>query len=420
MKKTEKVAAWMAVTVALWGGWAWGAVGVTNVTVQQRYPWNGLVDIDYEVVCDDPEADVYVMPQGFDGDLGQVVPMANLSGDGVNAPVKAGKHRMTWDMGIGNKDFHSSAFSVKFTAISGVHQYLVVDMSEGLGGAYSMSWLDAVPDGGWTDEYKTTKLVMRLIMPGTFTMGSPEAETGRGSDEIQHVVTLTKPYYIGVFEVTQKQWELVVGTTPANYKGDARPVERVRYGDIRGTGVGTNWPSNGKVNAGSFMGVLRAKTGLTFDLPTEAQWEYACRAGTTTMLNSGKNLTGTDKCANLAEVGRYTSNYSDAKGGYSQHTKVGSYLPNAWGLYDMHGNVWEFCLDWYGNYGTEEGMDPAGAGSGTFRVLRGGSWKESAKACRSARRDNQRPDTTYRECSSYTSSASTYDVGFRLVCSAGP
>lgn len=402
MKKKEKVAVWMAVMVALWGSWAWGAVGVTNVTVQQRYPWNGLVDIDYEVVCDDPEADVYVQPEGYDGDLGKVVPMANLSGDGVNAPVKAGKHRMTWDMGIGNKDFHSSAFSVKFTAISGVHQYLVVDMSEGLGGAYSMSWLDAVPDGGWTDEYKTTKLVMRLIMPGTFTMGSPESETGRGSDETQHVVTLTKPFYIGVFEVTQKQWELVVGTTPAYYKGDARPLEQVNFNTIRG----------------SFLPPIQAKTGLAFELPTEAQWEYACRAGTTTMLNSGKNLLGVDKCANLAEVGRYTSNTGDGKGGNKEHTKVGSYLPNAWGLYDMHGNVWEFCSDWYGSYETGEVTDPVGAESGTLRVIRGGSWREASRACRSARRDKQNlTDTTYRNDG--VNWWWSPDFGFRLVCPAG-
>ncbi len=390
--KTGWMAA-LAAAVALWAGMAWGAVGVTNVTVQQRYPWNGLVDIDYEVVCDDATADVYVMPTGYDGDLGKVVMMSNLSGEGVNGPVKAGKHRMTWDMGSGNKDFHSSAFSVKFTAVSGVPQYLVVDMGNGLNGTWTVSQLEEVPEGGWTDEYKTTKLVLKIIPPGTFMMGSPEAEGGRNANEVQHAVTLTKPFYMGVFEVTQKQWQLALDTWPSGFTGNARPVENVSYNTIRD----------------SFLPVVRAKTGLAFDLPTEAQWEYACRAGTGTAFNNGKPLTGLTSCANLAEVGRYASNQSDGKGGYtSYHTKVGSYLPNAWGLYDMHGNVCEWCLDWYGDYASGAATDPAGPSSGSGRVLRGGSWGNGARSCRSAQR--------------YSYSPSSYDYrsyGFRLACSAG-
>ena len=144
---------------------------------------------------------------------------------------------------------------------------------------------------------------------------------------------------------------------------------------IRGTSAtaGGGWPEYGHaVDEDSFMGRIRAKTGLMFDLPTEAQWEYACRAGTTTALNSGKNLlvkTGED--ANLNEVGRYDSNLNDGKGGYSEHTKVGSYLPNAWGLYDMHGNVEEWCLDIRGD-------DPK------YHALRGGSYYDSAELCRSS------------------------------------
>ena len=140
----------------------------------------------------------------------------------------------------------------------------------------------------------------------------------------------------------------------------------------------------------SFFYVLRAKTSLLFDLPTEAQWEYACRAGTSTALNSGKNLTGTQSCSNMAELGRYYYNLNDGKGGYSQHTKVGSYLPNVWGLYDMHGNVWEWCLDWWGasTSSTAAVMDPVGSNAGSARVIRGGDWNSSSSAggCRSASR----------------------------------
>ena len=181
-------------------------------------------------------------------------------------------------------------------------------------------------------------------------MGSPQDEVGRrSSDMASHQVTITDIFYIGVFECTQKQWELVMGNIPSNKKGDCRPVEQVSYSMIRGSGekAGAGWPEYGHtVDATSFMGKLQAKTGLTFDLPTEAQREYACRAGTTTALYSGKNLTNSNEDAATSELARYRYNQSDGKGGYtSGHTKVGSYLPNAWGLFDMYGNADEWCLD---------------------------------------------------------------------------
>jgi formylglycine-generating enzyme required for sulfatase activity len=393
----------LAVAVALWAGMAWGAVGVTNVTVQQRYPWNGLVDIDYEVVCDDADADVYVMPTGYDRDLNMAVPMVKLSGDGASGPVKPGKHRMTWDMGNDRRDFHSSDFSVQMRAFTGTQQYLVVDMSGGKTGTWTVSGLDAVPEGGWTDEYKTKKMVLRLIMPGTFTMGSPEDELGRDGGEIQHEVTLTRPYFIGVFEVTGGQYYYVTSSGSSSTDPTSRS-----YNDIRGTSAGANWPASSAVDASSFLGIMREKTGLSFDLPTEAQWEYACRAGTTTALNSGKNITATDACPNVAEVARYY--YNGGSAGYSAFAYVGSYRPNAWGLYDMHGNIWEWCLDRTGNYEEGESSDPVGATSGTARILRGGGYHSYAPTCRAAKRSSQSPDR-----SSYG-----YDYyGFRVCCPAG-
>ena len=237
-------------------------------------------------------------------------------------------------------------------------------------------------------------------------MGSPAGEVGRDDDyETQHSVTLTQAFYIGVFELTQKQWSLVMGSNPSSRTGDARPVERVSYNDIRGSSSGAGWPASDAVDASSFLGKLRARApGCAWDLPTEAQWEYACRAGTTTALNSGKSLANTGEDANMAEVGRYYYNKSDGKGGYSEHTTAGSYLPNAWGLYDMHGNVWEWCLDWWqSSLGTSAATDPKGASSGSFRVQRGGSWGYYADRCRSA----------YRCSIDDPSDANAY-LGFRL------
>ena len=168
-------------------------------------------------------------------------------------------------------------------------------------------------------------------------------------------------------------------------------MEYVTYNMLRGENLGASWPDSYEVDEDSFFGKLRAKTGLTFDLPTEAQWEFACRAGTTTALNSGKDLTHEDESSVMDEVGRYRYNQNDGKGGYSQHTTVGSYLPNAWGLYDMHGNVYEWCLDWYNvSYGGNA-VDPKGASVGTNRDQRGGSWNLNPQNCRSAYRSYNTP-----------------------------
>ena len=292
--------------------------------------------------------------------------------------------------------------------------YAVVDLSGGPDATnYPVRYSSVGPNLD-DNTCRTTDLWLRKIPAGTFIMGSPSNEVGRINGEMpQHEVTLTQGFYIGVFECTQKQWELVMGTeSPSLYKWDARPVERVSYDMIRGTSAtaGAGWPTYGhQVDSTSFMGKLQAKTGLVFDLPTEAQWEYACRAGTTTALNSGKNLISTAQDDNMAEVGRYSFNQSDGKGGYSEHTKVGSYLPNVWGLYDMHGNVCEWCLDWYeaSSSSMAAAMDPVGPTSwitGENRVGRGGSWNGGTSGCRSAYRGGGVP------------SSSSSGNGFRVVC----
>ncbi len=302
------------------------------------------------------------------------------------------------------------------TASSSSSTYLVIDLSGGPDATnYPVRYTNDAPDLS-SDTCRTTELWLRRIPAGTFMMGSPEDELGNGMadtyDMAEHLVTISHDFYIGVFEVTQKQWTLIMGDNPSRYTGDTRPVDSVSYNMMRGSGIdaGAGWPVHGhEVNADSFMGKLQSKTGLCMDLPTDAQWEYACRAGSTTALNSGKNLTRTDSCPNMAEVGRYSNNCNDGKGGYSQHTKVGSYLPNAWGLYDMHGNVWERCLDWFSNsYVTPIDCDPTGPNTGSKRINRGGGWNHIACYCRSANRGIDEP--------SYNSvSSRLYDAGFRIA-----
>ena len=254
--------------------------------------------------------------------------------------------------------------------------YCVIDLSDGTSAStYPVTYLAAEPEGGWTDEYKTTKLVMRKIEAGSFKLGG------------SYDVTLTKPFYMGVFEVTQKQYELVTGNKPSKYQGDARPVETMSWNLIRGDSDTYDWPNEREVDGNSFVGLIRAKTGLVIDLPTESQWEYACRAGTESAYNNGG-----DAESDLATLGRYKENRYDGRGGYSQHTKVGSYEPNKWGLYDMHGNVWEWCLDWKTSK-SPSGIDPEGVVSGTSRARRGGGYGSDAATCISTKRFSELPST---------------------------
>jgi formylglycine-generating enzyme required for sulfatase activity len=296
-----------------------------------------------------------------------------------------------------------------YRVVATLGDYMVIDISGGTNAvSYPVTYyrtLADVPGVANSDTYKTTSILMRLIPKGVFLMSSPSGELGRYSNEEQHQVTLTKDFYIGVFEVTQRQWELVMGNRPSDFTNTtyyaSRPVEQVSYYNIRenpnnSDDPAVNWPVNSAVNATSFMGKLRARTGLsTFDLPTDSQWEYACRAGTTTALNTGFNLASTGSDPRMDVVGRY---YYNGGSGYTYNgdtsagtAAAGSYLPNAWGLYDMHGNVWEWCLDGYGTYpGTV--TDPLGAASGSYRVLRGGGWINYASGCRSAMRSYNDPN----------------------------
>ena len=222
----------------------------------------------------------------------------------------------------------------------------------------------------------TNSIGMKLVLipKGTFMMGSPESEQGRNENENQHEVTISKDYYLGVYEVTQAQYEKVMGKNPSRFQGAVvgnenadLPVEQVSW-DV----------------AVEFCKKLsdlpeEKKAGRVYRLPTEAQWEYACRAGSKTAYSFD------DEKGLLPEYGWFNRNSSDRT-----HT-VGLLEPNAWGLYDMHGNVWEWCSDRYGDYPKGAVSDPSGPKEGSIRVLRGGSWRNEAAYCRSANRIGSDP-----------------------------
>ena len=230
------------------------------------------------------------------------------------------------------------------------------------------------------------KLEMKKIPAGSFLMGSPPSETGRGYYETQHRVTLTKDYWLGTFEVTQAQWQAVMGNNPSYFHGDNLPVEQVSWEDVK--------EFCDRLNAFS----AEKPKGYRFDLPTEAQWEYACRAGTMTALNNGRNLTSTiGSCANLDNAAWYDENSNG-----STHP-VGQKEPNAWGLYDMHGNVCEWCRNWLAGDYVDDPEFLRGKPSGSGRVYRGGSWFTTAQSSRSA----------YR--SSYSRGSQGNNLGFRLA-----
>lgn len=233
------------------------------------------------------------------------------------------------------------------------------------------------------------KMELIRIKAGTFTMGSPESGPNHDSSERHHLVTISKDFYMGKYAVTQEQYEAVMGTNPSCFTssqggGPRNPVEQVSWND-----------------AVEFCQKLSAKSGKSIKLPTEAQWEYACRAGTTGPFNFSGPIS-TDK---VNYDGNYTYDGS-AKGEYRHKTTpVGNFQPNRWGLYDMHGNVYQWCTDWYGDYSSTSETDPQGAATGMARVLRGGSWRLSPYSCRSAGRNNLTPD------------AQDLSIGFRIVLS---
>ena len=318
-----------------------------------------------------------------------------LHGD-VNREVEIGTHTITWrpDKSWPGHQVTNATARVCAWAKSSPPDYMAVSLVSDDVNWYTCT--NALPEGIGSDRYRGDILLMRRICrpdAGVWVMGSPSGESGRVADwETLHRVTLTNDYWIGVFEVTQRQWEIIKGTRPAQYKGSFRPVEKVSYDMIRGKEVEFYYPNDPCPD--SFIGILRMKTGLSFDLPSDMQWEYACRAGTSSAFNNGED-------GGLEKLGCFSGNK-----GSGQHRRVGSYLPNLWGLYDMHGNVWEWCLDFFSE--NISGLDgQVNTASARMRVPRGGGWTDGVGLCRSGMRNGVAPSGTYSH------------FGFRLVCPAG-
>ena len=369
----------------------------------------------------------------------------NATGD-VWKKVETGSHTITYHSWPGFKIPANGARAVVTAwALDNTPDYMAVDISAAAQPDTQTYYpaADFVPGGVTNSLYTTTTLLMRKIMAKdvTWTMGSTTLENQNrlAAHEATHQVKLANNYYIGVYEITQSQWSQVATnntTAVANFTTERfmRPMEKVCYNEIRNAANSTtanaayNWPND--PNPSSFLGLLRSKSGLDFDLPSEAQWEFAARAGNGVgYWNDGTPILNANPDANLNLLGRYERNggkvlsgtsYVDpaANCGVTNGTAiVGSYLPNAWGIYDMHGNVWEWCLDWYEDninaHGGAVNIDPSApaktlyGASGANRVGRGGSWIFAAGYCRPAFR------------SYITPSSRVNDYGFRVLCSAG-
>jgi formylglycine-generating enzyme required for sulfatase activity len=371
----------------------------------------------------------------------------SVSGD-VWKKIDAGARKICWKPGRFWRGQSASAARAVVTAwpTDNPPNYLVADLTEGAA-ANSERYYPAVeflPGGLLANkDYRTTRLVMRKISAKgvKWQMGSESSETGyQSKSEKLHTVTMGSSYYIGVFEITQSQYLLAqtngIAATNGFYFGTdcaMRPAENVSYNEIRNSSKSTtavakyNWPND--PNPDSFLGMLRTKTGLKFDLPSDAQWEFACRAGIGSgYWNDGSAIVGENSDANVERLGRtrYNGGFAGSAepaatvGPTNGTAIVGSYAPNAWGLYDMHGNVWEFCLDWYADdvsslTDDKPNINPDDASklrtntatAGTDRVRRGGSWGHEAYRARSAYRLNRTPKDPTRF------------VGFRVALPIG-
>ena len=370
-------------------------VFMTSLSAHQRYPWNGKVDIDFSFTCAVPEAFAFIQFKAS---------YVNANGETVDVPMKtfdqmtlpwctnAGTYRVTWNSTADAPNLVVTNLRYRVTA--NMAKYMVIDLSSGKDGAsWPISYYEDVPSfpgveaGKWDDYHKTTNLVLRLVQPGQYTQAWGDWADSSAHYNA-HAAVLTCPYYLAVFELTQEQHFLMNGSygqSSSIFTGGSRKIRPTTetYANVRGSGLsssdGINWPVTGSdVGPNSLLRRLRDKTGSSlFDLPTESEWEYACRCGgaASGFWNDGSDAgiptstkfnTIVNGNAALESLGRYQHNggmvKTDNGNGACTYTEadkssdeslgtavVGSYRPNAWGLYDMHGNVAEWCNGTWGN-----------------------------------------------------------------------
>lgn len=374
---------------------------VSGITCRQRWPWNGKVDIDYTLNSSSAGAVFSVQFFGKIGD-GEAFNLSTIEGEGQYGIVfGSGQKRVTWDSTkqLGHTvDSNAAKVAIFAEDVTGDATYIVFDLTNN-----SVGFTTTAPSAAAGAISKLSQVWFRRVEAGTFVMGSNSSEPYHedyAASEVEHTVTITKPFYMGVFEFTQKQFETIAGYNPVQmwaYIGDTKPVENVSYDDLRGENVGATWPTytDYRVDATSFFGVFRARFGnqFIFDLPTDAQWEMACRDKGTSdrttsgfwgsgVWNDGSAILGTNPDANLDNLANY-----DGDSSVVPH-EVGTKTPNFIGLYDMHGNVDEMCLDIWAQDISSYTVDPVGPASAwnLFRVIRSGDCTTDPDACRAAYR----------------------------------
>ncbi|MBO7685518.1 MAG: formylglycine-generating enzyme family protein [Kiritimatiellae bacterium] len=386
-----------------------GAATISDVSFRQDRATRAVI-VNYTLSNDGNPA--YVTMEVLDGGLAIASANINIKTatgdisqiDGHAVPDDGETKTITWRPVDDWPGHLMTSASVRITARpAGTPpvQYMYIDLSGGPSAtSYPVLTTYDAPDP--TDvTCISNKLWMRRVEPGTFTQGSPSSEAGRTSNrEAQHQVTLTQPFFAGVFEVTRAQYRLVMGSDPGNGSTPTCPVNNLTLSTLIGQGI--NPAVSNTVAEGTFFAKIREKTGMFFNLPTDAQWEYACRAGTTTPYNVETNATVT-----VDDLAWYKANTPSQK-----VQPVGQKIPNAWGLYDMHGNVFEFCRERLNeNLGTGARTDPLYTGEGgSGFTIRGGSILQEATSCRSAQRN-------WRAASSSDSGYSSWNIqqdGFRL------
>ena len=393
----------MVAVVTMGAAIAANAYEVRNVSASSRWPWNGLVYVDYELVRGDSPFELYTIDVTATAEDG----VRQLSGHTIVSGRVAGvgQNRVVWDFGADHPGIIARDLKVTVTATPkpvhpGTELYCVIDLSAGPNATYyPVRYETTGPShvqGASNEVCQTTEMWFRRVGTGPYPFHGTDSNGGKG----YYQVKFSHAFYCAIFECTQQQWYQVMGTWPSRFSNEvcraSRPVESITHTDLLGH---ETWPDSQVISDDSFVGRLRARTGLkTFNMPTEAQWEYVCRAGATkSSVTCGK---------------RYSSNCGKTSGyNYNEDVSyatafVGTYDPNAWGFYDCLGNVREWCLDayvgetalkaLYADEITEFGFvtDPIGplnkAITSKDHMARGGAWDNSASyACCYARDTNE-------------------------------